>query len=79
MILHDILSVCIKGESITQIVYKSNINFPIARRFLEPMLKNNLLEKINDSPVIYKTTPKGEDILKRLKIHLDQMNGVFGD
>lgn len=78
-VLHEILSICSKGENLTQIIYRSNTNVTVVRYFIESLINKGLLEKINGSPVIYMTTPKGQDFRRRLKVHLDQMNGVFRD
>jgi predicted transcriptional regulator len=77
-ILQEILSICSNGENITQIVYRSNTNFTIVRCFIDSLKKNNLLEEINGSPVLYKTTAKGILVKDRLKILQDELEGAIG-
>ena len=64
-ILCNILQVCRVGEGIskTQIVYNSNLNFLTVVPYLELLIKNSLVAKIDGEVVRYQTTPKGTDAL----------------
>ena len=77
-ILQEILRICSKGENITQIVYRSNTNFTTARCFIDSLKKNNLLEEIDGSPVLFKTTAKGIVVKDRLKMLQDELEGAIG-
>lgn len=77
-ILQEILSICSKGENITQIGHRSNINLTTARYLIESLKEKNLLETINGSPVLYKTTAKGMAFLKRLKVLQDELEEMIG-
>jgi len=77
-ILQEILSICAKGENITQIVYRSNTNFTTVGDMIESLKENNLIEEIDGSPVLYKTTAKGLIIKDRLKMFQEELNGVMG-
>jgi len=76
-ILQEILSICEKGENITQIVYRSNTNFTTIRYYIESMKNNNLLETIDGSPVLYKTTPRGLIVKGRLQMLQDELEGTI--
>ncbi len=71
----EILSICSKGENVTRIINRSNTNFTTARRVIQSLMTNNLLEMIEGSPVLYKTTPKGMIIRDRLKVFQKEMEG----
>jgi len=73
-ILQEILSICSKGENITQIAYMSNTNLTVARDLIE-LLKKNLVNEVDGSPVIYKTTARGLQVMDRLKMLQNEMDG----
>lgn len=77
-ILQEILSTCSNGENITQIGHRSNINLTTARYLIESLKEKNLLETIDGSPVLYKTTAKGMAFLKRLKVLQDELEEMIG-
>ncbi len=60
-----ILQVCEVGfrPSKTQIVYNSNLNFLTVMPYLELLIKNGLVAKIDGEVVRYQITPKGTDAL----------------
>ncbi len=67
-IILEILSQCQgTGAVKTKIVYASNLNFTNAGGYLALLIKNGLLEVIQEKRVRYKTTSKGEKILERLQ------------
>jgi predicted transcriptional regulator len=75
-IVTDILRVASgRGTSITALVYRSNSNFNRTRKYVEMLLRRNLLERSDSSSSTYRTTPKGEAAMKILT-DLDQI--VFG-
>ena len=66
-IISDILNVCDEGENVTRIVYRANTNFTTIRSCLDTLIKNGLIESQPGTPKLYKTTPKGMNIMIRLK------------
>ncbi len=66
-IILDILSVCIEEENITRIVYRANTNFTTIRSYLDMLIKNGLIESQQGNPIRYKTTPKGINMMSRLR------------
>ena len=66
-ILIEIMSRCVIGENITRIVYQTNTNFTTIRAYLDLLTKNGLLECHGTSPRLYRTTPKGIELMGRLK------------
>jgi len=77
-IFQEILSICSKGENITQIGHKSNTNLTTARSIIDSLKKDNLLETIDGSPVQYKTTAKGMALLDRMKVLQDELEKMIG-
>ena len=66
-IIARILDICINGASKTRIVYQANLNFRTINPYLDLLTKNGLIN-VEDGPIIiYKTTPKGLDLLDNFK------------
>jgi predicted transcriptional regulator len=63
-IIIDILEVSIMGVNKTSVVYRCNLNFKVARKYLELLKKHGLLENREN---IYRTTEKGNLFLKKAK------------
>jgi predicted transcriptional regulator len=63
-IIIDVLEVAIMGINKTSVVYKSNLNFKVAHKYLELLQKHGLVEKREN---IYITTEKGNIFLKKAK------------
>lgn len=64
----EILKVATKGANKTQIVYGTNLNFEVAKRYLEMLQGKGLIEQDGD---IYLTTIKGkefQELAKELKL-----------
>jgi len=66
-IIAQILVLCREGASKTMIVYQVNLNFSTVMRYLDLLLKKDLLEVIPGNSIIYKTTAEGEIALESLK------------
>ena len=67
-LIAQILATCQgAGASITQIVYKVNLNFKTTNSYLDLLTKRGLLEAIHDKLILYKATAKGERALKNLR------------
>ncbi len=67
MIISQILDICINGASKTKIVYQANLNFRTINPYIELLTKNGLINVKKEQTVIYKTTPKGLDLLDNFK------------
>jgi len=63
-IIMDVLEVAIKGVNKTSVVYKSNLNFKVAQKYLELLQKHGMVENQGN---IYTTTEKGNLFLKKAK------------
>lgn len=72
-IILEVLSICIDGENITKIVYRANTNFTTIRAYMDLLIKNGLIETIQGTPVLYKTTQKGIDMRNRLKMLREEL------
>jgi predicted transcriptional regulator len=68
-VIASILGTC-QGDGVnkTKVVYHGYLNFQAANRYLELLIKNGLLEVASGKSPIYKTTQKGEEALKILKV-----------
>ena len=62
-ILCKILQVCGGVASKTQIVYNCNLNFHTVVPYLELLIKNSLVVRVDGEVVRYQTTPKCADAL----------------
>ncbi|MFQ6084830.1 MAG: winged helix-turn-helix domain-containing protein [Candidatus Bathyarchaeia archaeon] len=63
-IIEDILNVASEGANITEIVYKANLNFVRAKRYINFLLEEKLLAKVEqDGNHVYKTTVRGTDFI----------------
>ncbi len=60
-IIVDILSAAMEEAKKTQIVYKANLNFRRARKYLPYLEEKGLIENIGNE---YKTTEKGKQFLR---------------
>ena len=63
-IIIDVLEVAIMGVNKTSVVYKSNLNFKLAEKYLELLQKQGMVENRGDK---YITTQKGNIFLKKAK------------
>jgi predicted transcriptional regulator len=66
-IIARILNICINGASKTRIVYQANLNFRTINPYLDLLTKNGLVNVENEHIIIYKTTPKGLDLLDNFR------------
>ena len=68
LIVSEILKICVNGASKTRIVYQANLNFSTAKPYLYRFIERGLLEVIPmGSRIVYKTTPKGIDLIERVE------------
>ena len=65
-IIAQILECCKDGARITRIVHDSNMNFRSIRPYMVVLAKNGLIEIVNESPTIYRTTKRGLEALSHL-------------
>lgn len=72
-IILEVLSICADGENITRIVYRANTNFTTIRAYLDMLIKNDLVESVQGSPILYKTTQKGLLVRNRLKMLQEEL------
>jgi predicted transcriptional regulator len=63
-IIIDVLEVAKMGVNKTSVVYRSNLNFKLAEKYLELLQKHGLVEKRVDK---YITTEKGKIFLQKAK------------
>jgi predicted transcriptional regulator len=66
-IISQILELCMGGANKTKIVYKTNLNFRNATRFIDWLTNKGLLEIKQGSIIEYETTEKGVEFLENLK------------
>lgn len=67
-ILCKILQVCGGGgANKTQIVYSCNLNFHTVVPYLDLILRHELAEMAEGETLRYRTTPKGEEVLRHFQ------------
>ena len=75
-IIYEILRICAEGENITRIVYQANTNFTTIRAYLDMLIKNDLVEVLQGSPIMYKTTQKGGDMRNHLRALYQELDDL---
>ena len=63
-IIIDVLEVANVGVNKTAVVYKTNLNFKLAEKYLELLQKHGLVENMINK---YRTTEKGKVFLEKAK------------
>jgi predicted transcriptional regulator len=76
-IILEVLNICIDAENITRIVYKANTNFTTVKAYMDFLIKNGLIESIDGTPMLYKTTKKGLITRNRLKRLTEELDDVM--
>lgn len=67
VIIRDILQVALRKASKTEIVYRSNINFVAAEKYISRLLLRGMLETVvDDGKSKFQTTQLGMDTLSKL-------------
>jgi len=64
-IIIDILQAANSGASKTKIVYQANLNFNLARQYLDLLREQGLIEVNPAGSSIYKTTAQGRRYLEK--------------
>jgi len=75
-IILEILTLCSEGKNVTGIVYGANTNFTTIRAYLDLMIENDLIESLQGSPKLYKTTHKGLAMKERLKTLQEELDEI---
>jgi len=67
-IILEILAICSRVASMTQIVYRANLNSYLAKRYINALLARDLLFQLSDSKnaTVFATTERGERLLNVL-------------
>jgi len=66
-IVGKILSTAVDGIGKTAIVYRANLNFARAEKYIDMLLEEGLISTLDGSEVKYKTTDKGLNFLRLYK------------
>ena len=67
LIIRDILAVAVRKASKTEIVYRSNINFVAAERYISRLLlRGMLMTVVDEGKSKFQTTQLGMDTLNKL-------------
>lgn len=67
-IIKCILELCKEPATVTRIVYQCNLNFRNGRTYITGMITSGLLSEVpDDRGTLYQSTPKGQNILGRMK------------
>ena len=73
-IVRDMLSVATEKSRKTQILYDAHLNFLLLEKYLNILLKNNLLEIVDGS--FYLVTWKGKDFLQKYEDYQERCNRI---
>jgi predicted transcriptional regulator len=65
-IITQVLEVCRAGSNRAQVISRADLNSQSADLYLDLLVKNELIEMINAQGTIYRTAPKGLEVLDRL-------------
>jgi predicted transcriptional regulator len=76
-IVFEILNICVEGENVTKIVYRANTNFTTIKAYLNLLKKNELIECVEFSPRLYRTTAKGLDMMNRLRQLQEELDDLI--
>ncbi|HZY94936.1 MAG TPA: winged helix-turn-helix domain-containing protein [Candidatus Bathyarchaeia archaeon] len=76
LIIRDILQAASKKATKTEVVYRSNINFVAAEKYIKKLLTRGMLEAvIDEGKSKFQTTPLGMDALSKLTEVQNLVNG----
>jgi predicted transcriptional regulator len=62
----DILQSAMNGAKKTRIVYQANLNFQIAKRYMDNLVEGDFMEMEEDGS--FRTTTKGINFIKQYKL-----------
>ncbi len=75
-IVAKLLDIASGGSTKTALVYKSNLNFKIAQKYVDMLTRNQLLEGVEEGGfTIYRTTEKGGQALMALAAVAELVSG----
>jgi predicted transcriptional regulator len=66
-VMADVLNAAIDGARGTPIMYKANLNFAMRNKYLTEAINAGLMTVKVNSPLIYITTDKGHEWLKKYR------------
>jgi len=72
-IMISILDTCTRGANKTRIVYQANLNFRTVNPYLDLLEERGLIQITTDKNTLYKTTPKGLDLIE----NFDNINKIL--
>jgi predicted transcriptional regulator len=71
-VIVKILGICIEPASRSKIVHQNNLNFTSVNPHMDRLISAGLLEILEETyPIMYKTTPKGIEMLERIKASME--------
>ena len=73
-IVRDMLSVATEKSRKTQILYDAHLNYQLLEKYLKILLKNDLLETVEDS--FYLVTWKGKNFLQNYEYYLERCSRI---
>ena len=73
-IVRDMLSVATEKSKKTQILYDAHLNYQLLEKYLKILLKNDLLETVDDS--FYLVTWKGKNFLQKYEDYLERCSRI---
>ena len=67
-IISEILNICMESVCKTGIVTRANLNFKTVGPYLDLLVRNGLIDIIQESNTMYKTTPKGAQLRENFRL-----------
>ena len=75
LIVSQILEICVEGAYKTHVIYKANLNFKKADKYLKMLMESGLISMENkSSKVKYKTTEKGLELNNKYRCLQDELD-----
>jgi len=78
LIASQILKLCINGASKTRILYQANLNYLMAKQYLDNLMKHGFIAKEGTgSRITYRTTCKGAEYKEKFEQLQADLDGLY--
>ena len=78
LIASQILKLCVNGASKTRILYQANLNYLMAKQYLDNLMKNGFIAKEGTgSRITYRTTCKGAEYKEKFEQLQADLDGLY--
>ena len=78
LIASQILKLCVNGASKTRILYQANLNYLMAKQYLDNLMRNGFIAKEGTgSRITYRTTCKGAEYKEKFEQLQADLDGLY--